>query len=101
MKLPSLILVIMMALAAGGCADRVDSGERSRGECEQLRAHVVDLQLGAVGGKLDADELARHRANLEASMGEPYIDRCAEERSTAYVSCANPATSLGELRACD
>jgi hypothetical protein len=94
------LLLFTLALSTAACADRDNSADEARDACVELRAHVVDLQLGAVGSNLPPDEMARHRDNLESAMGEGFLDQCADERTPAYLECARGSGDLEQLRRC-
>ena len=80
----------------------------SRADCEELRAHVVDLRLspastGASSAKTeehDSSEIDKHRVNLIASLGDEFIDTCTQERTPANVECALEASSRDDVKRC-
>ncbi len=65
-----------------GCASE-DAKEASLRECRRLREHLIDLRLADT----HVDVVA-HRKALSGAMGDDFVNRCAEDLTTAQVRCA-------------
>ena len=99
LRLASLFALVALGSPVTGCdkPERVAADPASLAECEQMRAHVVDLQLVGLG---DDDVRTRHRENLVASTGDAYLDECRRTKTHGDVQCALAAEDPDALRAC-
>jgi hypothetical protein len=98
------LLGVFLSLAIGCKGDA--EGER-RDRCRDVRDKIVDLELDR---RLRADErsraperaaiLEKHRDNLQASLGDAFVERCAREDSPAYVACVLAAGDADEASRC-
>lgn len=71
-----------------------DGADEQRQRCRDVRDKLVDVELDR---RLQARPAAhragsearveRHRRNLQASLGEAFVDRCVREESPAYLAC--------------
>jgi hypothetical protein len=84
---------IVILLLAGGCAG--DEPAVSRGACERMREHAIELRLDGVVDDRDA-----HRATARQVLGERYVERCVAETSVAELECSLAAKTLQTLHAC-
>jgi hypothetical protein len=87
---------LLYACGPGTSTDAVPS----RADCNELRAHVAELRLGRSQDRRDPAELDQDRAELMASLGDSFVDSCAQQTTPTYVQCALEATSRGELTRC-
>jgi len=85
--------LVALALIAS-CGGDDDVAVR-QSPCEQLREHLVDLQL-ATGSNIDREA---HRANLRQSLGRDFLATCAT-LSDAEVACALDAPDTSSATAC-
>src|SRR5262245_55003363 len=94
------ILPILIALA--GCAGSDEPDRPSADDCARMREHVIDLRLAAAGPteRIPADDLAQHRAALEAAAGAGNVARCRTTRSREEVACLLAAADVDSLRTC-
>jgi hypothetical protein len=66
-----------------------------------VRAHGVDLQLGAASsGKVADAELAKHRRVRVDNDKEGYVDRCLTNQTADSLDCAMNAESLDRYHSC-
>ena len=99
-SIQNLVLAATVSfLAACGSGASSDPAP-SRADCEQLRAHVVELRLSGAADEHNSAEMDKHRGNLIASLGDEFVDQCAEERTPGYVECALEASTRDELSRC-
>lgn len=70
----------------------------SKGDCEKLLEHLVELEAAAAGGgAMPADqkgELDQQKKKVRDSIG---LDFCSKEMSVDQVECGLKARSLDEL----
>jgi hypothetical protein len=90
--------------AAIGCKGDAEGERRDR--CRDVRDKLVDLEIDR---RLRADETSRspereaviekHRRNLQASLGDAFVDRCALEKP-AYLDCVLAADDAEAAARC-
>jgi hypothetical protein len=97
-----LILSLFAASSGGlGCAEEVATTS-SRAACEELRDHVIDVQIRIAtehGGGLDEDAREAHRRAMRTALGDEYLTRCAA-RTPEAVACALRAETPEAVDAC-
>lgn len=73
----------------------------SRGECDQLLDHYVELLLKADRPEVRAEELLRlqHEARIKAAQ-DPAFSRCPEQVSRVQFHCAMQAKNPDRLEQC-
>jgi hypothetical protein len=88
-------------LIIAACADSDGPERPGAEECRHLGEHVIDLRLTAAdtSGRLSADDLAQHRAALQAA-GAGFADQCRSQRTPREVACLLAANDLDSLTAC-
>jgi hypothetical protein len=101
----SIFSALVLALFLSACTGRSASGPSSD-DCEQLRDHVVDLQLAGLSARATDDErleteVAKHHKNLVAALGDEHIDECKATRSETYIECALEASTKSDLADCE
>jgi hypothetical protein len=99
----ALIGAFAVALAAG-CSGVDPNAPPSEQQCTNLRAHVVDLQLGIAPDAVLAElprSTQRHRANLMTAARDRYLDTCQSTYSRDFVRCAAAARTLDDYHACE
>ncbi len=69
------------------------------GECAKLFAHMVDLEAAASGAS-DTDA-TKHKAAMNASERDDFVERCERNIKAVQVSCSLKAQTLEEFEACD
>jgi len=97
-SLVSLLLLLGGATACGNAP--------SKGDCEKLLDHLVELEAAASGGgAMPADqkggkgELDQQKKKVRESIG---LDFCVDKMSADQVECGLKARSLEELdKSCD
>jgi hypothetical protein len=103
--LSAMILSGSLALAtfAGGCGNAP-----SKGDCEKLLDHLIDLEIKQGGGDADmSDEmkaaLEKQKAKvLEFARDEQgFIATCTQKTPKKVVECGLAAKDSCELQACD
>lgn len=88
-----------------GC--RGDGASERAERCRDVRDKIVDLELDR---RLRADErsraperaamVERHRRNLQASLGNAFVERCAREERPAYATCVLSAKDSDAATRC-
>ena len=77
-----LILTILVSCASSNS----DESPEPR-QCEQLRDHLVDLQVGQIHIATGIDREA-HRSALSKALGDDFIGSCTGKMSASQVECA-------------
>lgn len=98
MKAPVLVRVaIGSLLATAACSDTP-----SKGQCEQLLAHIVDLEATATGVKGTKDDVEKQKASVkEYAVGQKFIESCTRDTPKKVVACGLAAKNMDEIAACD
>jgi hypothetical protein len=88
--------VLLAALALNACHKPI-----SRGECDQLLDHYVELLLKADRPEVRAEELLRlqHEARTKAAH-DPTFAHCPEQVSRTQFHCAMQAKNPDRLEQC-
>lgn len=95
--LRAFLLTLLLA-ASAGCGNAP-----SKGDCEKLLEHLVELEAAA-GGAAAADpkapkgELDQQKKKVRESVG---LDFCLKELSKGQLECGLKAKSLEELKTCE
>jgi small lipoprotein (TIGR04454 family) len=84
-------LVVALAAACGSGS----STQVSRRECEALRDHLVELRMQS--STVDREQ---HRAALQASLADEFVNRCLGEVSREQLRCTLAATDSQAVTAC-
>jgi hypothetical protein len=92
------IWIVILAVACSGGSDDSET-EAVASPCEQLRAHLADLQLADVSPATEVD-LAAHRSAMISALGEGFLASCARDFSESQVECAIAATDSAAAAAC-
>ena len=96
----------LLSLAIAGCSPSATDVGIEQSDCQRVRAHQADLRAAAIVMSDNVDsaraaaERAKHRANFIKAGGQDYLDRCANERSEAWVECSLAAATLEAMRRC-
>lgn len=70
----------------------------SKGDCEKLRDHLIDLEAAAAGGgAVEADQRAELEDQKKAIRKVVGLDYCLEDMTADQVKCGLKARSLEEL----
>jgi hypothetical protein len=92
-------LVTALLAIASGCGNAP-----SKGECEKLLEHLVELEAAAGGAAAAADpkapkgELEQQKKKVRESVG---LDFCLKDLSKDQLECGLKARSLEELKTCE
>lgn len=91
-------LLSIALLTGAACGDRP-----SKGDCEKLLEHLVDLEAAAAGGgAMPPDQKAQLDQQKKKVRDAVGLDFCLDEMSTDQVECGLKARSLEELgKTCD
>lgn len=81
-------LVLLAAACSSGPTDA---------QCDQLVAHVIELEVAAAE-TADGDDL---RGKLEAEIGDATRRYCRDQLPVTQVECALAASDRAALEACD
>jgi hypothetical protein len=103
----ALIAVAALAIGGVGCGDAP-----SKGDCQKLLEHLVDLEVAAGGGKAlaagddpadkaRAAEIDKQKKQMAAAAGDKFIDACANKTPKSVVECSLRARSLEDVAKCD
>lgn len=92
------LLSALLLLGGAGCGNAP-----SKGDCEKLVDHLVELEAAAAGGgAMPADQkssLEQQKKKVRDSVG---LDFCIDKMSKDQVECGLKARSLDELdKTCD
>jgi hypothetical protein len=97
------VLLAATALAFGvGCGDAP-----SKGDCETLLAHLVDLEVAAGGGKAAAaapevgKALDDQKKQIVTAATDKFMEACVHKTPKSVVECSKRARSLEEVAKCD
>jgi hypothetical protein len=99
--LTTLLLGCVLAVTAA-CGDAA-----SKGDCEKLLEHLIDIETkeGGSGGDLSEDmkaALTKQKAAVkEYASGQRFIETCSQKTPKKVVSCGLSATDKAELAKCD
>ena len=89
----SLISALLFVLSGAGCGNAP-----SKGDCEKLLDHLVELEAAAGGGgAMPADQkgaLEQQQKKVRESIG---LDFCVDKMSSDQVECGLKARTLEEL----
>ena len=102
MRTPSLIRVVAgTVLAVAAC-----SKTPSKGQCEQLLTHLIDLEANAGGAGKVPDELKKEvekqkAAIREYAIGQKFMDSCTHKTPKKVVECGLAAKTADEVAKCD
>ena len=98
MKTPAPVRVLLGSLlAAAACADTP-----SKGQCEQLLTHLIDLEASATGVKGTKDEVEKQKQAIrEYAVGQKFVETCSRETPKRVVACGLAAKNMDEIAACD
>jgi hypothetical protein len=98
MKAPVLVrLLAGPLLAMAACADTP-----SKGQCEQLLSHVIDLEAQAGGVKGAKDDVEKQKASVrEYAIGQKFVEACTRDTPKKVVACGLAAKNMDEVAACD
>ena len=88
------ILVLITLAVLASCGGSEPSG-LTRGDCERLREHMLDVRLGDVSEHRDA-----HRVALRQALGDEFVTTCVASTSQRDVECQMAARDLDALRKC-
>jgi hypothetical protein len=94
MNRSSLYLLSVLALGCGAGDDEVPTATR----CEEVRSHLVDLQLADVAAP-EVDREA-HRAAMTAALGEQFLTSCADSFRASQIDCVLGAADPRSATAC-
>jgi Flp pilus assembly protein TadD len=84
-------------LAMAACADTP-----SKGQCDQLLAHIIDLEATAGGVKGAKDDVEKQKASVkEYAIGQKFIEACTRDTPKKVVACGLAAKNMDEIAACD
>ncbi len=86
----------MVSLVIGCGGDESDEAERSPSRCEQLREHLISIQL-ADASQID---MSAHRDAMRRALGSGFITSCESTMSEPQVKCALDAADAQALTAC-
>ena len=97
-RLAAALLALPLALAATAC-----SSKPSKGDCEKLVRHLVDLEAAESGGAaVPADKKPDADAQKKKVYDAVGLDYCMNDLSVDQVQCGLKARSLEDLaRTCD
>ncbi len=98
MKAPALFRVLLGSLlAVAACADTP-----SKGQCELLLAHLIDLEASASGVKGSKDEVEKQKQAIrDYAVGQKFVESCTRDTPKKVVACGLTAKTSDELAACD
>jgi tetratricopeptide (TPR) repeat protein len=98
MKAPVLLRVAFGSLLATAACSETPS----KGQCEQLLTHIIDLEATAAGVKGTKEEVEKSKASVrEYAIGQKFIESCTRETPKKVVSCGLAAKNMDEIAACD
>ena len=94
--------VLLVGSLAIGCAtsdpnDASDNETPMQKRCTDLREHVIDLRLQAIGS---GEDIAAHRKAFEQTLGTKYVEGCVSSLSIAQVQCAMAAGDPTKVSVC-
>lgn len=98
-----LVTLSLLVCGVAACGDDVPRSS-TRATCEQVRTHVVDLQLQEARARATTPSaraaLERHRARSSEVL-DALVDTCVETYSAAHTECLLSARSLEQAASCD
>ena len=98
MKAPVLLRVTLGSLLATAACSETPS----KGQCEQLLAHIIDLEATATGVKGTKEEVEKQKASIrEYAMGQKFLESCTRDTPKKVVACGLQAKNMDDLAACD
>lgn len=90
---------LMSLLMFVGCGSLDDDGPPSPRRCEQLRDHLVGLQLQDIHIASGIDREA-HRMAMTSALGNDFVASCTGKLVDSQVTCALDATESVVAAAC-
>lgn len=94
-------LSLAAVLALGGAC----SNAPSKGDCEQLRDKLIDLEFTAMGAKAQdskgREALAKQKQETSEGVAERFAEACIKKTPKALIDCALNATTLAAVQQCD
>ena len=95
---------LMVALAPAATLVFACSDAPSAEQCEELLAHVVEIESEAAAGTASAggddDDTERRKSEILEYLGEEYVELCRDTYSRERVECALEASSYEQLISC-
>jgi hypothetical protein len=99
-NLAGWIAATMLTLATVGCGD-----EPSKGDCEKLLDHMIDVEIAEAGTDSISDEMKkdieRQKSELREYLGKEFVDKCVAELPEAHVACALKARTKDDIAKCE
>lgn len=91
------LISCLLFVSCGGGSSSDDVAEAPR--CEQLRDHLVEMQLVTVDPATGVDRAA-HRKAMKQALGEDFIASCNAKLTDSQVDCALAAMDPSVAAAC-
>jgi hypothetical protein len=88
-----------IAILVLACGSIEDEGPPDPRRCEQLREHLVDLQVREVHVATGIDREA-HRRAMTAALGRDFVTSCTTRLVASQIRCALDATDPVAAAAC-
>lgn len=89
----------LAALAGTACSE-----SPSEETCEELLAHVVEIEVASAAGEptgdTAVDELEQKQTDVEMYLGDDFVQTCVDTYSRERVTCALGAESYEALVEC-
>lgn len=98
-------VVFAVALSIAGLGMTACGKGPTKGDCDKLLDHVIDIEINAAGGdKLTPEmkaDLDNQKAELRKFLGKQFMDKCYEKTPKGFVACGLKAKTPEEFAACD
>ena len=94
-------LAVGASLATAACAKTP-----SKGDCDKLLAHLIDLEVTSGGGDklpeaMKAEVVKQKAAIKDYAVGQKFIETCTQKTPKKVVACGLAAKNADELAKCD
>ena len=89
---------VLVTISMGCAGSSPDENPEPR-QCEQLRDHLVDLQVAQIHIATGIDREA-HRSALSKALGDEFLTACTAKMSASQVECALGAADATTAAGC-
>ncbi len=100
--LQQLATALSLCFILVACSSAEDTAPATHAECTSVQKHLASLRMKNVrkNSKITPADLDKHQEQF-AQVTEAYLDKCAEDRTHAWVTCMLKLEALGNAKDCE